>query len=138
MRATDAEHALVDAVAHALAAWPEEACGLLLGGPDRIVVATRRTANRARERDRFEIPPGELVRVAEDARSRGLDLVGVYHSHPDADPLPSAADTEGARCLWRDRPSWLYLILGVRAGVVTPRLWRFQCEWVEVSSSGTA
>ena len=129
MPAPDVERVLADAFAHALAAWPEEACGLLLGGADGQVVTTRRMANRAQGRDRFELEPLELLQAEDEARRAGLVVAGVYHSHPDGGPEPSAADTESARCLWRDRSSWLYLILGVRDGAATGRLWRFADGW---------
>ncbi len=62
-------------------------CGILIGtfGDDvRIVKSTIRCQNAATEsrRSRYRIDPHEVIRAQRDARERGLDVVGFYHSHP--------------------------------------------------------
>lgn len=128
---------LADAVAHARASLPAEACGFLLAPDDgAAIVATLRAHNHAAAPDRFAMAPLALVAAAATASARGLRVVGVYHSHPQGEPTPSAADTEAARHAWRDARSWRYLILGMGQGAVTARTWRFHQGWI--SSSGTA
>ena len=128
---------LADAIAHAQASLPHEACGFLLAvDGSGAIVATARADNQSVASDRFAIAPLQLLAADAAAASRGLRVVGVYHSHPDGEPVPSPADTEAARQIWRDRRSWEYVILGVRDGMVTSRAWRFDRGWV--SSSGTA
>ena len=61
-------------------------------------------------RNRFEIDPGEMVRVDRAARAEGLSVVGFYHSHPDAPARPSEFDREHA---W---PGYCYVIVSVAAG----------------------
>src|SRR5881397_700587 len=73
---------------HGEETYPHECCGALLGqmqGDVRIAEATVRCTNTNTERghDRYQIDPRELVRVQREARERGLDIVGFYHSHPD-------------------------------------------------------
>jgi len=63
---------------------------------------------RERPRARFVLDPGAIVRAEREARGEGLELVGAWHSHPDAEPLPSRADREGA---W---PGWSIVIVGGR------------------------
>ena len=103
---------------HARDAYPEECCGALLGrvadagGQERTVLAALPVENaerRARER-RYLVPAAAVLAAEADARSRGLDVVGFYHSHPDAPAEPSAYDVEHA---W---PWYAYLIVGVRGG----------------------
>jgi len=96
---------------HARAAYPEECCGFLLGHSDapRRIEESRRarnvaTENRAR---RYSIDPLELLHADDDARKKSLELIGVYHSHPDHPAAPSEYDRSRAA-------SWLsYVIVSV-------------------------
>jgi proteasome lid subunit RPN8/RPN11 len=108
----------------ACAAWPREACGLLLGrrndGAAQVGLAFP-VRNLANANDRYEIDPVEYLVAEERAQSLGLEVVGVWHSHPDQPARPSASDRIRA---WE---GWWYLILSVtRAGVVDVRSWRLQ------------
>ena len=73
---------------HGEETYPYECCGALLGrveGDTRMVSATVRCRNTRADSasDRYEIDPAEAVRIQRDARTRGLDIIGFYHSHPD-------------------------------------------------------
>ena len=65
---------------------------------------------RESERNRFLIDPLEQLRVEKDARARGLDVLGYYHSHPDHPARPSNYDREHA---W---PWYSYVIVSVQRG----------------------
>lgn len=97
--------------------YPYECCGLLVGrfggAGLKTVIETYPISNAREEeakRTRFLIRPEELMRGERHARSRGLDVVGFYHSHPDVAAVPSAYDLEHA---W---PSYSYVVVSVRAG----------------------
>jgi|GEM_PF-461524 len=83
-----------------LGAYPNEACGLLLGDiiDDRRVVkdvvVTRNIAPRGK--DRFEIAPEDLLRVHKDAREKDLHVLGHFHSHPNGHMEPSLHDASRA------------------------------------------
>jgi proteasome lid subunit RPN8/RPN11 len=117
--------------AHAEAGYPEEVCGLLLGtvhGPGQRHVREARPAanrNRDRARDRYEIDPVDYLRTARGGEARGLEVVGIYHSHPDHPSQPSETDRARAVELWEDEASWSYVILEVAGGKVAS--WR---SWV--------
>jgi proteasome lid subunit RPN8/RPN11 len=111
--------------AHGEETYPNECCGFLVGersagggadGPgagDRLVVRELARASNARAdspHNRYLIPPEEFARVQRDADRRGLDVVGFYHSHPDAPARPSEYDREHA---W---PAYAYLVLAVVRG----------------------
>ena len=115
------------------AAYPREACGLLLGFQrvDGNIEVTRvaESENKAApaRNDRFEIDPELRLRLMREARdtapvgksgaSRGI--IGHYHSHPDGTSAPSAYDRE---TVW---PGKSYLIVAVaEAHVVGVRAWR--------------
>jgi len=73
---------------HGEQTYPHECCGAMLGrfdGDDRVVVEAIACGNTRDDRpeDRFNISPGELVRIQRQGREKGLDIVGFYHSHPD-------------------------------------------------------
>lgn len=79
------------------AAYPLECCGALLGRPApggwRIeALAGAANANGDSPRTRYEIAPEELVKIAGEARRRGLEIAGFYHSHPDCPAQWSAVD----------------------------------------------
>ncbi len=75
--------------AHGEETYPHECCGVLLGHahPDGTTTAKAavRTGNTRTDsaHNRYNIAPGELIRIQREARGRGLDIVGFYHSHPD-------------------------------------------------------
>lgn len=108
----------------ALAALPEEACGILLGleeGSRVVVREVLRTDNdRSGDRRRgYSIAPEALLTGHRRARSVGLGIVGFYHSHPSGDARPSAADIDAA---W---PDTSYVIVAHREGTVREiRSWR--------------
>jgi proteasome lid subunit RPN8/RPN11 len=84
--------AVLSAVAaHAREASPAECCGVLLGAADRIF-ETVRARNLSDDPNRFVIDPQDHIAARRDARVRGLQVVGFYHSHPHSEPSPSAAD----------------------------------------------
>lgn len=101
--------AVLDAViAHARETAPAECCGLLLGR-DGVVVESVRTVNVADEREtRFVIDPKGHIDGRREARRRGLEVAGFYHSHPRSAPSPSATDRVEA-----SYPDHLYLIVSL-------------------------
>ena len=100
---------------HCRAEYPHECCGALIGtlsGDLKTVVRTERLENaepNSPER-RFVIDPAQLLAVERAARQEGLDVIGFYHSHPDAPARPSPTDLEWA---W---PVYSYLIVSVTGG----------------------
>jgi len=96
--------------------YPLEVCGLLLGrcASDRVEVRRalrlRNRADRVSHTHRYRIAPEDYLRCERRAQRAGLDVVGVWHSHPDGAALPSATD---ARLAW---PRWCYVVAAVNAG----------------------
>ena len=93
--------------AHAAAAAPDEACGLLFGAGDRIDIAQPCVNVADQPRRRFEIDPTALFAALRAERVGGSQLIGFYHSHPSGDARPSRADAQAAAPDGR-----LWLILG--------------------------
>jgi proteasome lid subunit RPN8/RPN11 len=77
-----------------------EVCGLLLGVKDGeafVVLEAIQIANRLKRPDAFEMEPEELVRAIDDAKAKGLEVVGIFHSHLNCPPVPSERDSEGMK-----------------------------------------
>ncbi|TVQ05768.1 MAG: M67 family peptidase [Leptolyngbya sp. DLM2.Bin27] len=86
--------------------------------------------------DRYYIDPADLLRVQKSARAQQLEIVGIYHSHPDHPAVPSECDRALA---W---PVYSYVIVSVVQGqVVDLKSWRlddqhqFQSEPVKMIES---
>jgi proteasome lid subunit RPN8/RPN11 len=83
-----------------------ECCGLLAGREGtitRIFPATNVAANPATS---YEIAPEELFRLTREIRAASLELLGIYHSHPNGINEPSPRDVERAHY-----PDAAYLIV---------------------------
>jgi proteasome lid subunit RPN8/RPN11 len=76
---------------HASRHFPLEACGLLAGKNERVELALG-IPNTARSPVRFRMEPGAQWRAFQRMESAGLDLVGIYHSHPQGPDRPSETD----------------------------------------------
>ncbi|MBX3045923.1 MAG: M67 family metallopeptidase [Anaerolineales bacterium] len=110
---------------HAAASYPEEGAGFVLGrleGEERVGLALhlapnlREQAARAR---RYLLDPREFLRAEQAAEAKGLELIAIFHSHPDHPNVPSEFDREWAL------PWFSYLITSVRDGQATEtRSWR--------------
>ncbi|HYK83362.1 MAG TPA: M67 family metallopeptidase [Gemmatimonadales bacterium] len=100
---------------HGEADYPDEACGLIGGtiaGERKIAMQLVPLANQRTDaaRNRYLIDPMSFRRAEQRLERDGLDVIGVYHSHPDHPPAPSTFDREHA---W----PWLsYVIVGVARG----------------------
>jgi proteasome lid subunit RPN8/RPN11 len=107
---------LEDIGRHGARAYPNECCGALLGaagGETKTVRALLPLDNRREgeaARTRFLVTAEDHLWAEKEARARGLDIVGWYHSHPDHPARPSEFDREHA---W---PWYSYLVVRVAGG----------------------
>jgi proteasome lid subunit RPN8/RPN11 len=116
---------------HGAREYPNECCGIMLGSELNSAKVVRELApisnlrheqvraeevlplanpDKESERNRFLMDPREVARVEAEARARGLDIVGYYHSHPDHPARPSEYDREHA---W---PWVSYVIIRIEDG----------------------
>jgi len=113
---TIGEEQLKEIASHAEREYPHECCGLLIGtleGDKKTVVETYAIDNAREESARHNrslILPVDLMRGERYARERKLDVVGNYHSHPNAPAVPSQFDLDHAL------PVWSYAIASVIGG----------------------
>jgi proteasome lid subunit RPN8/RPN11 len=112
---------------HGETSYPEEGAGLLIGrveGDQRIVESLMELEN-SREagarRNRYLIKPEDMLKGEMYATSLGMDVLGVFHSHPDHPNLPSEFDREWAL------PWYSYLITSIKYGKADEtRSWRLE------------
>ena len=80
----------------AIARFPEESCGLLVGRrADDVIKVSRACESQniaANPRSHFEVDPSLRLRLQRELRGQFSEIVGVFHSHPSGDPSPSKVD----------------------------------------------
>ena len=102
-------------VAHAEATYPNECCGAMLGNIDgdrKSVHLAVRLDNAAEgsQRAYYELRPDDLLRADREARDRKMDLIGIYHSHPDCGAYFSETDLKNS-CPW-----YSFVVLSIQEG----------------------
>ncbi len=102
-------------VAHARATYPNECCGAMLGAIDGETKTVRaamalRNAFEGAQAARYELRPEDLMAADKAARERQMDLIGIYHSHPDCDAYFSQTDLKNS-CPW-----YSFVVLSIRQG----------------------
>lgn len=110
--------------AHGAAAFPHEGCGLLLGyveNGSNVVVAIHPARNtwpiESEKPERFRISSDDMLQAELAAMNQDLELIGIFHSHPNHPPIASPRDLA-----WATWPGYSYLITEIRDG--QPRLSR--------------
>ncbi len=100
---------------HAVSDYPNECSGLIVGNfVDRTAAKLFPAKNVHGEttRTRYRIDPREYLQIEKEARAKGQDVIGIYHSHPDVAAEPSQYDRDHA---W---PFYTYVIASVLHGRV--------------------
>ena len=97
---------------HVQAHAPLEACGLLAGKNNRVEKVLL-IENQAKSRVKFRMDPKEQLKAFTWIDSNGLDLVGIFHSHPAGPEIVSATDVAEAayavmQIVWsRTKGNWI-------------------------------
>ena len=102
-------------VNHAQATYPNECCGAMIGkidGDSKTVVHALALENTSpgSQAARYELRPEDLLRADREARERKMDLIVIYHSHPDCDAYFSKTDLQNS-CPW-----YSFVVLSIRRG----------------------
>jgi proteasome lid subunit RPN8/RPN11 len=109
------------------AAYPDEGAGFLLGAADgerrqvKSILPLDNSREEGARHNRYLLTPQDFLRGEQEAARQGLDLLGVFHSHPDHPNRPSEFDREWAM------PWFSYIITSVQAGrAAGSRSWRLE------------
>jgi proteasome lid subunit RPN8/RPN11 len=110
---------------HGESHYPEEGAGLILGGVHEEVRSVEQLLPLANQfeassrHNRYMIEPEEMINAEMKAEELGLDIIGVFHSHPNHPAIPSEFDRE------RALPWFSYIITRVDStGASESRSWR--------------
>ena len=100
---------------HAERTYPNECCRAMLGHAigDRKVVKEAVPLENAwagEQGERYQLRPEDLLAADKEARARGLDLIGIFHSHPDCDAYFSETDLKNS-CPW-----YSFVVLSIQNG----------------------
>jgi proteasome lid subunit RPN8/RPN11 len=102
----------------AVKAFPDECCGFMFGHEDdagnRTITEALPINNAATEnrRRRFVISPKDYMKGEQYAIEHDVQLLGIYHSHPNHPAIPSEHDRVAAQ------PFFSYVIISVQNGIV--------------------
>jgi proteasome lid subunit RPN8/RPN11 len=102
-------------VEHARATYPNECVGAMIGSVDngsKVVTVAMPLENSfaGAQQARYELRPEHLLKADREARGRNLDLVGIYHSHPDCEAYFSETDLKNS-CPW-----YSFVVLSIQRG----------------------
>jgi len=102
-------------VRHAELTYPNECCGAMLGrlnsGSKLVTEAIpMENAYAGEQAARYELRPEDLLEADRQARARGLDLIGIFHSHPDCEAYFSTTDLKNS-CPW-----YSFVVLSIQNG----------------------
>jgi proteasome lid subunit RPN8/RPN11 len=102
-------------VAHARKTYPNECCGAMLGtvdnGSKRVAIAMPlENASAGSQQQRYELRPEDLLNADREARRQKMDLIGIYHSHPDCGAYFSETDLKNS-CPW-----YSFVVLSIQKG----------------------
>ena len=102
-------------VAHAEKTFPNECCGAMLGSIDGdekkvLKAVTIENSYTGEQGARYELRPEDLLEADRQARAAGMDLIGIFHTHPDCDAYFSKTDLENS-CPW-----YSFVVLSIKNG----------------------
>ena len=102
-------------VAHARATYPNECCGTMLGSIDdggknvHLAIELENSID-GEQYERYQLRNEDLRAARDEARRRGMDLIGIFHSHPDRDAYFSETDLKNS-CPW-----YSFVVLSFKQG----------------------
>lgn len=100
---------------YALDGRPNEVCGLIAGKGEQAQQIIPVANSAADPEHHFRLDDQAFTKAMFDIERNGLSLIGIYHSHPKSDQVPSQEDIQQF-----NYPGTVYLIVGLRDG--KPRL----------------
>jgi proteasome lid subunit RPN8/RPN11 len=102
-------------VFHAERIYPKECCGVMLGhirGGGKLVTEAvpLENAYAGEQHDRYQLKPEDLLAADKAARAHRLDVIGIFHSHPDCGAYFSETDMKNS-CPW-----YSFVVLSIQNG----------------------
>ncbi len=106
---------------HAKGSYPLEACGLIAGRGNQAerIVSIPNVADHPQHQ--FRLDNQAFLQAMFEFERTGLTLIGIYHSHPNGDAIPSQTDIRQAAY-----PDTYYLIVGLKSGEPAIGVWQIR------------
>lgn len=79
---------------HAQSEYPNEVCGLLAGKRFQISSAIPISNIAGNPSTHYKLDPSEQIKALKEIELEGLEWLGIYHSHPKSQPIPSPTDVD--------------------------------------------
>jgi proteasome lid subunit RPN8/RPN11 len=113
-------------VNHALREAPLECCGIL-AGKGRTVHRIYEMRNTDGSRTSYLVAPEEQLGLLREMDKEHLEMVAIYHSHPDTIPFPSERDVRLAFY-----PDVAYIIVSLKGGETIVKGFRIGKEAISI------
>jgi proteasome lid subunit RPN8/RPN11 len=99
----------------------QEVCGIIAGVGEQVreIIPIQNTASDPAHF--FRLDERSFTQAMFDIERTGLSLIGIYHSHPNGDPIPSQVDIQQA-----NYPDTAYVIVGLRQGELRLAAWQIR------------
>jgi proteasome lid subunit RPN8/RPN11 len=120
-------------VAHGRSCLPDEACGLLFGRDGRVS-RVRPVSNSEPSPVSYILDPRDQMTAMKEMEAEGLELVGIYHTHPESPAMPSLTDIRRAFFPGTKEPNFpdaVYLIVGLSGDVPEANAFRILEDGVQ-------
>lgn len=109
-------------VEHAVRTKPYECCGMLTSTGSTID-GIYLCENETESRTRFFVPPSQLFEFFRRVRENKVTFAGIYHSHPEGDPVPSRRDIDEFHY-----PETSYWVISLKKARPSVRCYRWDAD----------
>ena len=115
-------------VNHARQEQPDEACGIIAGkvGIASRIIPIKNAASNAQHH--YQMDTKELLQALKEMDSVDEEMLGIYHSHPNNEPIPSPEDIREAQL---NTPNSLHIIVSLKYGKARLQAWHIQLGQIE-------
>ena len=80
-------------IEHAKMEWPMECCGIL-SGKEKTVEKAFELKNTEESPDQYSMSPRDQLKAFEEMEKESMEIIAIYHSHPNTIPFPSETDVK--------------------------------------------
>jgi proteasome lid subunit RPN8/RPN11 len=112
---------------HGLEAYPREACGLIGGNGERGLSVMPVANSSPHPEHTFVMDGPGFVHAMRAMSQRGEDMIGIYHTHPHGDPIPSPVDIREAHY-----PDTIYVVVGLKNRQARLGAWHIRAGQVDL------
>jgi len=115
-------------VDHCIDNLPDEACGLIAGHGEKteLVIPIDNVADNPQQH--YLLDANEQLQALKKIEAQELEWIGVFHSHPKSDPLPSLEDIRSAEL---NTPDMAHVIVSLKHNTSRLQAWHIYEEQVD-------